>query len=146
MSDVRGFFGDYRFLSNFYKARQVVNGIEYISNEHFFQASKSTNQQDHDWVNSSETPGIAKHRGKRIPRREDWNKIRLDIMRLGLLAKFSQNLYLKDLLLGTGSSYLEELNDWGDTFWGTCSGKGDNHLGLILMDLRDKFRIEELYG
>lgn len=30
-----------------------------------------------------------------------------------------------------------EVNNWGDTYWGVCNGIGDNHLGKILMKIRD---------
>lgn len=32
-----------------------------------------------------------------------------------------------------------EHNTWNDTFWGVCNGTGENHLGEILMDLRDYY-------
>lgn len=31
-----------------------------------------------------------------------------------------------------------EDNDWGDTFRGICNYEGQNNLGKILMELRDK--------
>ena len=31
-----------------------------------------------------------------------------------------------------------EGNTWGDVFWGVCNGIGENHLGNILMDVRDE--------
>ncbi len=30
-----------------------------------------------------------------------------------------------------------ERNTWNDTFWGVCKGKGENHLGILLMEIRD---------
>ena len=30
-----------------------------------------------------------------------------------------------------------EENTWGDTFWGVCKGVGENHLGKLLMEIRD---------
>ena len=33
---------------------------------------------------------------------------------------------------------LIEGNEWGDTFWGTCDGIGENHLGKILMRIRNE--------
>lgn len=30
-----------------------------------------------------------------------------------------------------------EENNWGDKFWGTVNGVGENHLGKILMRIRD---------
>ena len=31
-----------------------------------------------------------------------------------------------------------EDNDWGDRFWGICNCEGQNNLGKILMEIRDK--------
>lgn len=33
----------------------------------------------------------------------------------------------------TGEEHLEECNTWGDEYWGTCNGIGENRLGNILM-------------
>jgi predicted NAD-dependent protein-ADP-ribosyltransferase YbiA (DUF1768 family) len=33
---------------------------------------------------------------------------------------------------------LIEENTWGDTFWGICKGQGENHLGRLLMQIRDE--------
>lgn len=54
--------------------------------------------------------------------------------------KFSNSPELAKMLLETGDAVLEEGNDWGDTFWGICDGKGENHLGKILMHTREKLR------
>jgi predicted NAD-dependent protein-ADP-ribosyltransferase YbiA (DUF1768 family) len=50
--------------------------------------------------------------------------------------KFSRNPELRVKLLNTGDLQLVEGNYWGDTFWGVCNGKGENHLGKILMRVR----------
>lgn len=52
------------------------------------------------------------------------------------LAKFSRHQELKECLLATDNSFLEEGNDWGDTEWGVCNGYGKNKLGKILMLVR----------
>ena len=45
---------------------------------------------------------------------------------------------LAGLLLSTGNAELIEGNWWNDTFWGICRGKGENHLGKILMNIRNQ--------
>ena len=55
-------------------------------------------------------------------------------------AKFKQNPGLAEKLLNTGERELVEGNQWGDTFWGVCSGKGENVLGKILMQVRLEIR------
>jgi len=54
-----------------------------------------------------------------------------------LYLKFTQNPDLGDKLLAT-EGLIEEKNSWGDTFWGTCEGVGQNHLGRLLMKTREK--------
>ena len=39
-----------------------------------------------------------------------------------------------------GICILVEENTWGDSFWGTVNGRGENQLGQILMDVRAKLR------
>lgn len=41
--------------------------------------------------------------------------------------------------------YIEEGNTWGDTYWGICKGKGENHLGKIIMQVRNEI-IAEMNG
>ncbi len=57
-----------------------------------------------------------------------------------LRAKFTQNSEIRQKLLDTGSAYLEETNYWHDTFWGVYNGNGENHLGKLLMLVRDEIR------
>lgn len=72
------------------------------------------------------------------PMRTDWNIHRLFVMRKAVLAKFTQNENLRDLLLSTGSRMI--LEDSPDAYWGTGGfgryGPGENMLGKILMETR----------
>lgn len=49
---------------------------------------------------------------------------------------------LREKLLQTCCCPLFEGNTWGDRYWGTVNGYGENHLGIILMDIRAKLRQE----
>ncbi len=51
-------------------------------------------------------------------------------------SKFTRNTQLGGSLLATWPADLQEGNTWGDTFWGVVNGVGENHLGNILMDVR----------
>jgi predicted NAD-dependent protein-ADP-ribosyltransferase YbiA (DUF1768 family) len=61
----------------------------------------------------------------------------LDAMEYLLWLKFTQNIF-KDKLLSTGDIELIEYNYWGDKFWGVCNGEGKNHLGKLLMKIREQ--------
>jgi ribA/ribD-fused uncharacterized protein len=145
MVDVIGAFeGEYRFLSNFalstISAHVLKQDIHASTVEHAFQAMKAVSADDRICILSCRTPGEAKRMGKAIKRREDWDEIRVKVMRALVLAKFQQNPKLAEKLLATGDAKLVEGNWWGDTFWGVCRGKGENHLGRILMWVRAELR------
>lgn len=59
-----------------------------------------------------------------------------------VMAKFTQNEDLKEKLLSTGNTYLEEGNTWGDRIWGVVDGNGANLLGNILMNVRKELQLE----
>ena len=60
------------------------------------------------------------------------------------LAKFQQNPDIAKKVIETYPAELVEGNVWNDMTWGVCNGKGENLLGKILMDVRD--RLLELYS
>lgn len=61
-------------------------------------------------------------------------------MKDALFYKFSQDKDLRDKLIATGNTELIEDNTWNDRFWGVCNGEGINHLGKLLMELRDELK------
>lgn len=132
MNKIEGFFGPNRFLSNFYP---VPNDKTV---EHYYQAAKCTNFADYLKIMNAETPAQAKALGKLIDMRPDWDQIKLIVMEQLLIRKFS-NYDLAHKLILTEEKELIEANSWGDTFWGVCNGVGHNHLGKLLMKIRDGF-------
>lgn len=140
MSNVITLFdGDYRHLSNFYRsAIQFENsGLFVPTVEHAFQATKLLDKVERERVLSSPSPGAAKRLGRAGKRREDWDAIKDDVMLFYLRRKFA----IPDLrrrLLATGDAILVEGNTWGDVYWGVCKGKGQNKLGLLLMQVRQE--------
>ena len=61
-----------------------------------------------------------------------------------LRQKFAQPKFCAKLL-ATGDQHIAESNDWGDKFWGVCLNddgvyKGENLLGILLMQIRDELR------
>ena len=129
------FKGAYAFLSNFHLE---PNGLTL---EHRFQAAKCVHPTERDAVLAARTPGLAKRLGRGVALRPDWEDIKLSVMRDLVAAKFREP-ELREKLLATGDAWLEEGNWWNDTYWGVNlrTGKGHNHLGNILMVVREEAR------
>ena len=125
----------YRFLSNFYYCKVLYDELLYDSVEHAYQAAKTQHQEEREWIKSAKTPGEAKRRGQKITIKKDWEYVKLGVMSLLVKRKF-KTPKLEEKLLATGNAELIEGNYWHDTFWGVCNGKGENHLGKILMQVR----------
>ena len=138
---VMRFRGEYDFLSNMYEAPFTWDGRSYRNSEAAFQSAKTLDPAERDRF--SELAGVtAKRAGKKLPLREDWEQAKLGIMEKVLRAKFSQNPELLRRLEATGDRELQEGNQWHDTYWGVdaATGRGENHLGRLLMRLRDEAR------
>jgi N-glycosidase YbiA len=133
------FRDQYMFLSNFAPCEIEYEGIAYSTSEHAYQAAKTLDVGQKVAISILDTPGKAKRAGKLVSIRPDWNSIKLQVMLDILRIKFS-NPNMKKLLLDTGNTELVEDNMWGDTFWGRCNGVGRNHLGKLLMQVRDEIR------
>lgn len=150
---INKFEGKYSFLSNFYPCEINHQGIKYPSTEHYYVAMKCNNDQmiDGEFYTSADfreavskvtTPGKVKRLGRKIKLRADWEEKKIELMELGLNKKFKIP-ELRELLISTGDEELIEGNWWHDCVWGQCicdkcRGKGKNHLGKLLMKIRDE--------
>lgn len=143
MKTIDYFDEEYAFLSNFYDSPIEKDGITYPTNEHFFQAMKTLDEKERKAIAAAETPGKAKRMGRRVNLREDWEAVKVDVMREGLLLKFTTYFELAQKLIATGDAMLVEGNWWNDTFWGVCNGVGCNTLGKLLMQLREELKSNE---
>lgn len=140
---INQFKGNYFYLSNFYEAPVNYDGIVYQNNEAAFQAQKTLDLETREKFRLLD-PKSAKSLGRRIKLRDDWEQVKDQIMYDICLAKFTQNPDLGRQLVSTTIHYLEEANTWGDKYWGTVNGVGKNHLGLILMRVREQIRRHKL--
>ena len=140
MIKITSFKGIYHFLSNFYLCDIELNGKIYPSLEHAFQATKTHCLADRESIRNASTPAYAKRLGLKVVLRADWEAVKLSIMKRLVSNKFALNKELADLLRQTGDAELIEGNNWGDAFWGVCGGVGRNHLGKILMEVREEIR------
>lgn len=138
------FKDDNGFLSNFYPCTVTLDGVEYPTVEHAFQAAKTLDPEVRQKIRDASTPGKAKRMGKALKLNMSvpaWNVVKVAIMYDLVKQKFSKEPF-RTKLLSTGDAELIESNWWGDTFWGVCMGKGENNLGKILMRVREELRKE----
>lgn len=141
--NIKGFFGPYRFLSNYHVADVLYEGIIYPSSEHAYHAAKTLDINIRKELLTL-TCAEAKKKGNIIPLRSDWEEIKYDVMKTILRDKFTRHRKLRSMLLNTGGKYLEETNHWRDTYWGVCDEIGENNLGKILMYLRFEIKRDRL--
>lgn len=140
MEVIDSFSEKFEFLSNFFPSTVCdSDGIAYPTVEHYFQAMKTVYLSERKKIAAAPTPGKAKYMGRRVFLRSDWNDIKIEVMRQGLKQKFS-NPKLRKMLLDTGDAELIEGNWWHDTYWGVCNGEGENHLGKLLMEIREELK------
>lgn len=136
MPPILGFQGEFRFLSNFWPVSVTLDDVTYPTTEHAYQAAKSLDPEYRELILSLDTPGKSKKLAKTVELRPDWEQVKLGIMEDLNRQKYTNHPELRAALLSTGDAYIEEVNKWGDVWWGTCNGKGRNELGLLLMRIR----------
>lgn len=139
--EIKGFDGDYRFLSNFSDANVYFDGMFFFSTENAYQAAKTFDERKRK-IFKVLSAGQAKKEGRKLEIRSDWEKVKIEVMSVIVFDKFYRNKDLRQKLIETGDKYLEETNDWNDTFWGVCNGVGRNELGKILMKIRKFWKDE----
>lgn len=146
-TEVKGFFGEYRFLSNFWPAKVFLDGEEYSSTENAYQAAKYKKEFRDHFKNCSPKEAMIFSRDNLEGRYPDdeWQAIKLETMRGLLIQKFDKDLNSENYsrLQETGDRYLEETNYWEDVYWGVHKtnssdvGVGENNLGILLMEIRE---------
>jgi ribA/ribD-fused uncharacterized protein len=136
------FSGAFEFLSNFYESEVEYEGLVYPTAEHAFQAAKTLHPGTRKLIRDLPTPGQAKRMGRHVLLRPLWENVKIDVMHQIVKKKF-ENPEMRKLLLKTNDRKLIEGNYWGDTFWGVCDGEGSNHLGKILMRVREEIRADD---
>lgn len=150
LKEIRDFNApEYAFLSNCYpdnsqdgmKIYIELDGLIFTSVEAAYQAAKTRNPEERRKIRSM-SPEEAKAYGhtNQITFRRDWNDVRINVMHNLVWQKFYGNKELREQLFATGDALLIKENTEGDTFWGVCNGVGENHIGKILMEVRQKLR------
>ena len=117
----------------------------YNSVEHAYQAAKTLDPKERDRIREALSPGLAKQAGRKVTLRPGWLGMRVEVMDDLLRQKFSKEP-LRGWLIGTDPQELVEGNTWGDEFWGVNlrTGQGKNHLGRLLMAIREGLEKEKV--
>lgn len=133
-------------FSNFSAHGFEVDGVYYKTCEHYFQAMKFINSPtDMEDVRQASTPKRAAFigRDRKRPLRPDWEEVKDDVMRRGVLRKFQTHAEIREILLATGDEEIVEDSSI-DYYWGIgADGTGRNMLGEILVETRAILRANE---
>ncbi|KAJ3002010.1 hypothetical protein HKX48_002569 [Thoreauomyces humboldtii] len=154
-------FQDYYEFTNFYPAPIRTPFGMFPTSEHLYQALKFTRGRFDTLDSYSPQPGFYGIRTCDGPReafdmahahhdhvRPDWEERKFDAMSLVLRQKFDQHSDLRNTLMRTGDKYLAE-HTANDLFWGDGGGDGSsggNHLGEMLMRLRESYQQQHRYN
>lgn len=151
--DLVKFFSKASPFSNFHGCQIKVDNITYHTVEQFYQAKKAEQFNDDATaarIMAAKTPYDCYTLGWKVAKFEEseWRKKCDAIMLKGLEAKFGKE-DMKKVLLDTGKKLIVECNG-KDDYW-SCgyypdnpysndpgTWKGQNKLGILLMDLREK--------
>lgn len=143
------------YLSNWYLSDFTVDSIKFTSMEQYMMYQKAICFHDDTIalkIRGTNDVAEIKALGRKVRNYNDtiWNGVRQVVIYRGLLAKFSQNPKLKELLLATGENLLAEcaVRDciWGiglslkQNYQNIADWKGQNLLGFALMLVRDELK------
>ena len=147
-------------LGNFYQTPIIVNGVEFVSSEQLFQMMKFTDRETLLSIYHSRGLPLkwaAKKGEKDGLCREDWGRIIIDCMKFCLQIKYDQCEEFRTALNDTKGYRIVEDQTNGKTSkktgkvkpadsWGVVlTGDkyvGSNLLGRLLMELRDKRKLD----
>jgi ribA/ribD-fused uncharacterized protein len=128
--------GEWGFLSPMYLCKIKIDGVEYKSPEHYYQSGKAATQSKREWIMNADTAYEAKIRSHTLKDTELVTRSpqeKIEAIRRGFIAKFTQNPELGEKLLATGDAMLFE-DSPDDLFWGI---KGENWIGKLVMEARE---------
>jgi len=141
-NDVYWFSSPFDPLNNWSAHIISIDGQVFYTLEHAYHWKKFAGNYSEiaDQVAQSRSPwaamGVARKYANKV--RPDWNKIKVNVMKELVLAKYEQNKDVQHNLAKTGTRRIIENSPW-DSYWGAGKdGKGKNMMGAIWMELRDE--------
>jgi ribA/ribD-fused uncharacterized protein len=129
-------------FSNFAPYPIDLDGIEWASVEHYYQAQKFLDEAMRDEIRGFAKAGRVKRYAARYKAciRPDWSDMKDAVMDRAVRRKFERHESLRALLLSTGDEEIVE-DAPNDCYWGSGrDGTGLNKLGLLLMRIRAELR------
>ena len=145
---------EWGILGNFGRTPLVVDGVEFNCAEALFQVMKFTDPAARRDIHSRAGQRIkmqARHWTKEVGVRPGWGRMVVDVLKFCLMTKYAQSEAFRDELARTGDRFIVEMqsntlrpantynakrSDDGQTW------SGPNLMGRLLMELRDKGRLE----
>jgi ribA/ribD-fused uncharacterized protein len=131
-------------LSSYSKHAFELDGCEWPSVEHYYQAMKFDDAEYREQVRQAPHPADAAKLGKskKHAKRKDWDKVKVTYMTRGTYIKCRSHPEVAQMLLDTDELDIVEVSQY-DYFWGSGRDlRGNNHFGKMLMGIRDKLREE----
>ena len=132
-------------LSSYSKHAFELDGAEWPSVEHYYQAMKFESPEYREQIRQAGHPKDAARLGHKWfqKRRKDWKKHSVTMMTRGVYIKCRTYPEVAQVLLDTGDLRIAELSGY-DYFWGSGRDmRGKNHFGKVLMAVRDRLREEQ---
>ena len=150
---VTAFYSSKSPLSNHYPCTLELEGQTYHSVEQFYAAKKAKHAMNQEALNeilTSDNASLAYITSKKIvmekPLFEEWKRIRVDLLKQGMMAKFNQNPGIATTLKETKEDILVEATRhkyWGagtvltdPRIFDAKTWKGANQCGKTLMEVR----------
>lgn len=137
-------FGPLGYLANYSQHGFYKNGIYYKTVEHFYQSEKFDNEEIKNKIINANTPKEASNigRDRNNKRKDNFKKIKEEVMYEGVLEKFRQNADIRSKLIETGNSPIREMTI-DEYYWGVGKDlSGENHIGKTLMKVRNTIKNE----
>ena len=131
-------------LSAYSRFEFELDGVEWPSVEHYYQAMKFEEGELREQIRSADHPEkaakLAKANKKLV--RKDWSQVRQVMMTRAIYTKCRTYQEIADLLLSTGDKHIIEATMY-DYYWGVGrDGRGNNVFGKVLMAVRNKLMQE----